>query len=84
MATLHIAPLDDVTKRRLLSAVAQRGKASGLKAAAKLLTALCEGRMRVVGTNDIKDLAAAITEKAAEIRSEADAEIAALERQSKT
>ncbi len=76
---MYIAPLDDKTKKRLLAAVANRGKASGLEAAAMLIGKLAENRMRVVGTREIKELAAAIAEKAAEIRATADGEIAAME-----
>lgn len=80
---MHIAPLDDTTKRRLFAAVANRGKASGLEAAAKLIERLAEGRMRVVGTREIKELAAIVAEKAGEIRASADAEIAAMEAESR-
>ena len=37
MATLHISPLDDASKKRLLRAVGDRGKASGIEAAAKII-----------------------------------------------
>lgn len=80
---MHIAQADDATKRRLFVAVANRGKASGLEAASKLVAMLAKDRMRVVGTREIKALAEAIAEKAAEVRASADAEIAAMEAASK-
>lgn len=79
MTTVYISPLDDTAKKRLLKAVAARGQANGLEAAAVVMSKMAEGSMRVVGTNAIRDAAQAIRDKAAAIRKEADAEIAALE-----
>lgn len=81
--TITIAPLDDVSKRRLMQAVAARGQAAGLLGASKLVAMMADHKRRVVGTAEIKDLAAALAAKAAEIKAEADAQIAALEAQSK-
>ena len=52
--TIHIEPFDDATKKRLLKAVAARGQASGLAAAAKLIAMMADHKRRVVGTNEIK------------------------------
>lgn len=83
MPDMHISPFDDATKRRLLVAVANRGKASGVEAAAKIVAEMANHKGRVVGTNSLRELAAMLLEKAAEIRSAADAEIAAMEAETK-
>lgn len=82
MTTVHIDPLDDTAKRQLLKAVADRGQAAGLEAAAKILTEMVACHNRVVGTNTIRDLVTAMNEKAASIRQGAEATIKALEAQS--
>ncbi len=82
MATVTLAPFDDASKRKLLAAVAGRGQASGLEAAAKILVGMADSATRVVGTNTIRDAAAALVEKAARIRAAADADIADLQSQS--
>lgn len=79
MTTVHIEPLDDAAKKQLIKAVADRGYANGLDAAAQILTALVEGRMRVVGTGEIKEIAAALKGKAAHLRHNADGAIKTLE-----
>lgn len=66
MSTIHIDPLDDESKKALLKAVADRGYANGLKAASIMLEKLVDQRMRVVGTNTIRDIATALREKTAE------------------
>lgn len=80
---IRIAPLDDAIKKRLFQAVAQRGHAAGLEAASKILLNLAGQSMRVVGTNTIKELAAALQEKATATRRAADADIAAMEAETK-
>ena len=82
MTTVHIAPLDDAAKKQLLKAVADRGYANGLDAAAKILDALAEGRMRVVGTNEIREISGALKGKAAHLRHNADGAIKTLEAKS--
>lgn len=79
MTTVHIDPLDDAAKKQLLKAVADRGYANGLDAAAQILAALVDGRMRVVGTNEIREITAALKSKAAHLRSNADGAIRTLE-----
>lgn len=81
MATIMIQPFDDISKRKLFAAVAKRGQAAGIEAAVKILAELANHNRRVVGTNEIKEVAAAMAEKAREIRASADAEIAELEKQ---
>lgn len=81
--TIHIEPHDDATKKRLLKAVAARGQASGIEAAAKLIAMMADHKRRVVGTSEVKALAEALSEKAAEIKAGADLEIAELERATK-
>lgn len=78
MTTLNIKPFDDAAKRRLLAAVANRGKASGLTAAAKALEHLAASHTRVVGTNTVKEMSALLHEKAAALRAAAETEIAEL------
>lgn len=53
----------------MLEAAADLGRASGLSAAAKLLLKLVDGRMRVVGTGEIKEVAASLQALADELRS---------------
>lgn len=79
MATVMIEPLDDAAKKALIKAVADRGYAQGLKAAAMLLEKMATGRMRVVGTNDVKELASVLMEKSDELHKVASDQIAALE-----
>ena len=79
---MYIAPLDDKTRRRLLKAVADRGQAAGIEAAAKVIEVMASHKGRVVGTNDLRNAVAAMRERAAEIRATADAEIAAMEAES--
>lgn len=82
MTKVYISPLDDTSKRRLIAAVADKGKANGLEAAAKIFEALADHRRRVVGTGELKMAAASLRESAAEIRKAADGIIADLEAQS--
>jgi len=79
MATITIAPFDDAAKKALLKAVADRGYANGLKAAAVLLDRLAAEHMRVVGTNTVRDVAGALRDKAASLHATADETIKALE-----
>jgi predicted DNA repair protein MutK len=83
MTTVHIAPLDDAAKQALIKAVSQQGYANGLKAASILLDKMAAQHMRVVGTNAVRELAAALRGKAVELRREAVAQIATLEASSK-
>lgn len=79
MAKVTIAPLDDEAKRTLLKAVADRGQASGLEAAAKILDALAAEGMRVVATNEIREIASALRGKAVHLRRNADGALKTLE-----
>ena len=79
MAPIHIEPFDDAAKRKLLKAVADRGQASGLEAAASILGELITAHNRVVGTNTLRDVAAALKDKATRIREQADTAIKSLE-----
>lgn len=81
MINVHIDQLDDAAKKQLLKAVADRGYANGLDAAAKILDALAEGRMRVVGTNEIREISGALKGKAAHLRNNADGALRTLEAQ---
>lgn len=83
MTTVHIAPLDDAAKQALIKAVSQQGYANGLKAASILLDKMAEQHMRVVGTNAVRNLAAALRSKAVELRHEAHRQITDLEATSK-
>jgi len=76
---VYIAPLDDDAKKQLLKAVADRGYANGLTAAAELLKKCADGHMRVVGTNTLRDLAEALLDKAGHLRHNADGQIKTLE-----
>lgn len=76
---IHIAPLDDDAKRQLLKAVADRGYANGLDAAAELLSRMADDHMRVVGTNSIRELAEVLRDKAVHMRHNADGAIRTLE-----
>jgi hypothetical protein len=58
-------------QKRVLQAAADLGRANGLTAAAKLVATLADRKSRVVGTNDIRELVAALTEKADAMRSDA-------------
>lgn len=58
-------------QKRVLQAAADLGRANGIAAAAKLVAELANHRGRVVGTNQIRELAAALTNKADELRAEA-------------
>lgn len=78
---MYIRPLDDDSKKRLLRAVADQGKASGIEAVAKIVAEMANHKGRVVGTNALRDLVEMLNEKASEIRASAEAEIAALEKQ---
>jgi len=77
--TVYIPPFDDAAKQRLLKAVANRGQANGIEAAAHVIVKVIEEHMRVVGTNTLRDVVAVLREKAAAIRKDADAAIAELE-----
>lgn len=79
MATITIAPLDDAAKKALIKAVADRGYANGLKAAAELLDQLPADHMRVVRAKSVRDVAAALRDKAARMHATADDTIKALE-----
>jgi len=81
--TIHIEPHDDATKKRLLKAVAARGQAAGIAAAAKLIAMMADHKRRVIGTNEIRELAEELSKKAAEIKAGADREIAEMERATK-
>ena len=80
---VYIDPLSDESKKQLFKAVADRGYANGLTAAAEVLKQCADGHMRVVGTNTIRDIAEALAEKATALRLAADAKVAALEAESK-
>lgn len=77
-------PREREPKERLFRAVAARGQAYGLEAASRILDAMAANATRVVGTNTVKETAEMIRAMAREIRSSADAEIAAMEAASKT
>ena len=77
---MHIAPFDDETKKRLLRATVDLGRASGLEAAANVVAEMANHKGRVVGTNALRDLAELLSEKAAEIRAAANAEIKGMEK----
>lgn len=79
----YIDPLNDEAKKQLFKAVADRGYANGLTAAAELLKKCADGHMRVVGTNTLRDIADALLEKATALRSAAETKIAAMEAESK-
>jgi hypothetical protein len=80
--SVHIEQFDDKSKRRLISAVGDLGKASGLEAGVKILEALADNKRRVVGTGELKMAAVSLREMIEEIRIKARAELAALERES--
>lgn len=65
---------------RLLKAVADRGQAAGLEAAARILDELAAAHMRVVGTSTIKEVAAAFREEATKVRGQADVTISSMEK----
>lgn len=69
---VHLDQFDDASKKKLLNAVAERGKASGLEAAAAILIEMADAHTRFVGTNTIKDVARAFSDKAANLREQAD------------
>lgn len=69
--------LDDA---RLLRATVDLGRASGIEAAAKIVAEMANHKGRVVGTNALRDLAELLSEKAAEIRAAANAEIKGMEK----
>lgn len=54
-----------------VKAATEIGRAAGLRQAAAVLRELANHKRRVVGTNEIKDCASAIEEKAAEIDAKA-------------
>lgn len=83
MATVHIDPLDDVAKRALIKAVSEQGYANGLKAASIMLDKMADAHTRVIGTNAVREVAAALREKAVELRRSATDQISALEAASK-
>lgn len=83
MTTVHIEPLDDAAKRALIKAVSEQGYANGLKAASIMLDKMADAHMRVVGTNSVRDLAAALRAKSVELRRTATDAIAALDAASK-
>lgn len=78
---VYINPLNDEAKKQLLKAVADRGYANGLTAAAELLKKLADEHMRVVGTNTIREIAGALLAKAGHLRHNADGAIKTLEAQ---
>lgn len=80
--TIHIAPFDDISKKRLIKAVADKGKASGLEAAAQILIAMAGGHHWNVPTVTVREMAEMLKEKAADIRGQADSEMKLLEAQS--
>ena len=80
---INLAPLDEARRTRLLRAVADRGKASGIEAAAKIVAEMANHKGRVVGTTALRDLAALLADKAHDIRTAADAEVKALEVETK-
>lgn len=60
-------------------AVSEQGYANGLKAASIMLDKMADAHTRVVGTNTVREVAAALREKAAELRRSSSEQIAALE-----
>lgn len=58
-------------QRKVLNAVGDMGRASGLDAAAKLIAKLADHKGRVVGTNELKEAAAQLRGLAEELRSKA-------------
>lgn len=80
--TIQIAPFDDASKKRLINAVADIGKASGLEAAASILIAMAGGHYRNVPTVTVREIAEMLQQKASDIRGKAESEIKILEAQS--
>lgn len=78
--TITIAPLDREAKQRLLKAVADRGSASGLRAAAKIIRAAIKSKATLA---DLVEIAAALDHKADNLASAASAELDKLEAESK-
>ena len=76
---VYIPQFDDASKKQLLEAVANHGRAAGLEAAAAVLIEMANAHTRAVGTNTIKDVARAFTDKAAHLREQADVAIKRLE-----
>lgn len=58
-------------KHNVLQAAADLGRANGIAAAAKVVAELANHKGRVVGTNEIRDLVAALNDKADALRREA-------------
>lgn len=76
---VYIPQFDDASKKQLLKAVANHGRAAGLEAAAAVLIEMANAHTRAVGTSTIKDVARAFTEKATHLREQADVAIKRLE-----
>lgn len=70
--------MDRDHKRELLRALADQGRASGMEAAAEVILEIAKSHTRVVGTNTLRDVAAALKEKAKATRESAGAVIAHL------
>lgn len=70
--------MDRDHKRELLRALADHGRASGMEAAAEVILEIVRSHTRVVGTNTLRDVAAALKEKAKTTRESAGAVIAHL------
>jgi hypothetical protein len=69
---------DQEKRRELVRAAAEMGRALGLRQGAKVFRKMAEESMRVVGTNDIKDVAAKIDQLADELDAKAKADIEAV------
>lgn len=65
-------------KRQILNALADQGRALGMEAAAEVILEVVKTHNRVVGTNTLRDVAAALKDHARRIRSGADGAIAHL------
>lgn len=77
--TINIPQFDDASKKQLLNAIADHGRAAGLEAAAAVLIEMANAHTRVVGTNTVKDVARAFTEKATHLREQAKVALKRLE-----
>lgn len=60
-------------RKEIVKAATEMGRALGLQQAAKVLRAMADHKGRVVGTNEIKETAAAIERLAAEVDEKAKA-----------
>ena len=69
---------DQEKRRELVRAATEMGRALGLRQGAKVFRRMAEESMRVVGTNDIKDVADKIEQLADELDAKAKTDIEAV------